>query len=463
MDTFLLSTPLAQQLYAAVVESPIIDFHTHLPQQEILEDKKFANLWELWLAHDHYKWRLMRGCGVEEKFITGDATPLEKFKAFASILPLAIGNPVHQWAHMELQSVFGINTQLSADTAQQIWENANGQLADDPSLTVRGLLEKFNVHLVCTTDDPACDLSTHIDISRTAEINTKVLPTFRPDRYHAVNTPDVFKAAIIDLSARTHTQITTVSELITALKLRHDAFDAIGCRMSDHGINYCPTRKTSDTELDEIFSNTLAGIPATTEQWDAFAHAILSSVASWNTQKNWTMQLHLGPQRNVNSLLSMRTGADSGFDTMGAWEQTRPLITFLDQCSLAESLPKTIVYNLNPQESESICCALQNFQDHTAIGKLQYGPAWWHCDHVRGIREQLDIFTSLAALGTSIGMLTDSRSFTSYVRHDYYRRILASFIADKALTGEMPNDIDLLSNTMKNIAYKNAQQYLSLS
>ena len=460
MDKMLLSSPLAEELYAVVAESPVIDFHTHLPQDEIYEDKTFSDLWELWLKHDHYKWRLMRGCGVEEKFITGNASPFEKFETFATIIPLAIGNPVHQWAHMELQAVLGISTLLSKDTAREIWDNANEQLQNNPSLSVRGLLDRFNVDLVCTTDDPSADLSTHIDLSNS--YHKKVLPTFRPDRFHSVHQPDVFQKAISDLATRCNTEIESFSDLITALKERHDAFDAAGCCLSDHGISYCPTKQASDTELHDIFSKALTGTPATEDEWDAFSYAVISNVASWNTEKDWAMQLHLGPQRNVNSILALETGADSGFDTMGSWEQARPLISFLDQLNLQHSLPKTIVYNLNPQESESICCALQNFQDSKAVGKLQYGPAWWHCDHVRGIREQLDILTSLSAIGTHIGMLTDSRSFTSYVRHDYYRRILASFIADKVNSGEIPNDQELLNTTMQNIAYKNAQTYLKL-
>lgn len=407
----LLTTPLAEQLYDTVKDLPIIDYHTHLPATEILNDHTFENIWELWLKHDHYKWRLMRGCGVEEHFITGDAEPIEKFKAFASILPLAIGNPVYQWAHMELEQVFGINTQLNSDTAVHIWEKANSQLAGDVS--VGSLLKDFNVSMIGTTDDPYDDLSDHKSLA-TQNYPVSVLPTFRPDKYLLTDNID-----------------------LTSLKERHDFFHASGCKMSDHGIAQIPAPNT----------------PA----FDA-----LVEIAKWNHEKGWVMQLHLGPQRQVNTRLSAQTGPDSGFDTMGSQAQAERLITFLNELDKTDQLPKTVVYNLNPQESESLCCALQNFQQAPIAGKVQYGAAWWHLDNTKGIKDQLEITTQLTAIGAHIGMLTDSRSFTSYVRHDYYRRILSSFLADKALSGEVPNDINLLTQTAKNISYYNVKSYLEL-
>ena len=455
----LLTSKLAETIYTSIEGLPIVDYHTHLPADEILNDHEFENIWELWLKHDHYKWRLMRGCGVEEKFITGDASPYEKFHAFASILPLAIGNPVHQWAHMELEKIFNITIPLNAETAEGIWNQTNSELSDNT--TVSKLLQLFKVKLIATTDDPFDDLSSHKSIAAKNH-PTQVLPTFRPDKH-------LFEDKI-DLSS---------------LKQRHDYFHAHGCQMSDHGLSQIPAPETP--------------------QYQA-----LKSIAQWNHEKGWIMQLHLGPQREVNTRLSKQTGPDAGFDTIGSLPQTERLIHFLNDLDQSDQLPKTILYNLNPNESTSLCAALQNFQQASSKplalprgrpltpgklqsgrelagqaklqsgrelagqaklqsgrelagqAKLQYGPAWWHLDHVRGIREQLDILTSMSALGTHIGMLTDSRSFTSYVRHDYYRRILCSFLAEKAQTGEMPNDRTLLIQTAQNIAYHNIKNYLNL-
>ena len=432
-DNVFLTTETAQALYHETAKKlPIIDFHTHLPQSEILADHRFENLWELWLKHDHYKWRLMRGCGIDEARITGDASPWEKFEAFASIMPLAVGNPVHHWAHLELKRVFNIDLILNSENAATIWDSANQQLSERSELSVQGLLESFNVELVCTTDDPTSDLTTHSNINN-SEIFTKTYPTFRPDRFTA-NDPE----AIHELGALVGYEISSHELLINALKERHDHFHENGCRLSDHGIPHMP-------DLDS----------------DAFD--ILKNVARWNKQRGWTMQLHLGPQRNVNTAMSAITGRDSGFDTMGSWPQTASLIDALNALNEAGYLGKTIVYNLNPNESEAICCALQNFQNNTAKGLVQYGPAWWHMDHVRGIREQMDILTSLGAIGTSVGMLTDSRSFTSYVRHEYYRRLLCQYIGDAAEAGEIPNEPSALHQLIADICYYNAKNYFNWS
>ncbi|MGJ8658170.1 MAG: glucuronate isomerase [Akkermansiaceae bacterium] len=413
-DNVFLTTETAQQLYHETAKLlPIIDFHTHLPQAEILNNHKFEDLWELWLKHDHYKWRLMRGCGVDERFVTGDASPWEKFEAFAAVMPLAVGNPVHHWAHLELQRVFGIDDILNSENAKSIWDNANQQIAEKSELTVQGLLDGFNVELICTTDAPDSDLSTHAEVNA-SDIATKVYPTFRVD----------FAA---DISCDFD---------LTELKRQHDYFHENGCRLSDHGMPNMP-----DPESD--------------------AFAVLNEIAKWNKERGWTMQLHLGPQRRVNESMTAITGPDSGFDTMGSWPQTAPLIKALNAMQELGTLSRTIVYNLNPNESEAICCALQNFQNSEAQGLVQYGPAWWHQDHVRGIREQMDILTSLGAIGTSLGMLTDSRSFTSYVRHEYYRRLLCQYIGNAAEAGEMPNERDALHQLIADICYHNPKNFFN--
>ncbi len=456
-DAFL-SSSLAREIYDQISELPIIDFHSHLPQGEIANDHRFSDLSELWLKHDHYKWRLMRACGVSEVYCTGSASPEEKFREFARILPLALGNPVHHWAHMELAQVFGVTTEITEASASEIWAEANQQLQNAAHTSVRGLLGHFKVELVCTTDDPSTDLSTHKSLASDKAVKTEVLPTFRPDGLCSVDKPETFQKALSALAERLQIKITDFTSLIDALKQRHDEFHRAGCRLSDHGLPYCPAGQTTDSSLDQIFQNTLEGKTATHQEWEAFAGEILRSVGQWNHQKGWTLQLHLGPLRQVNQRLSQQTGPDAGFDTMGAWPQTEALVNFLDSLDQSEQLPRVIVYNLNPQESEAICCALQNFQDSSAVGKLQYGPAWWHLDHPRGIREQLDIVTNLSALGTSVGMLTDSRSFTSFARHDYYRRILSSYLAEQAQLGSMPNDSRTLGDFAARLAYSNARR-----
>jgi len=413
-ENVFLTTETAQKLYHETAKNlPIIDFHTHLPQSEVLGNHKFENLWELWLKYDHYKWRLMRGCGVDERFITGDASPWEKFEAFASVMPLAPGNPVHHWAHLELQRVFGIDEILNKENAKSIWDNANKQIEEKSELTVQGLLKGFNVELICTTDMPNSDLSTHAEINQ-SEIPTKVFPTFRVD----------------------FTEGSGAEYDLVELKKQHDYFHENGCRLSDHGMPNMPDP-------------------------DSVAFTVLNKIAEWNKEKGWTMQLHLGPQRRVNESMSKITGPDSGFDTMGSWPQTAPLIKALNAMQNDGNLGRTIVYNLNPNESESICCALQNFQNSEEPGLVQYGPAWWHCDHVRGIREQMDILTSLGAIGTSLGMLTDSRSFTSYVRHEYYRRLLCQYLGDAAERGEMPNEPKALHQLIADICYHNPKNFFN--
>ncbi len=461
-DDVFLTSNIAKELYHKVAaKAPIIDFHTHLDEESILNNHKFANLWELWLKEDHYKWRLMRACGVREDLITGSANPWEKFEAFAKIMPLAVGNPVHHWAHLELKRLFDIDLLLNAANARKIWDEANSQLGSNAKLRVQGLLEKFKVELVCTTDDPCSDLLVHSQINQDKGSSTKVYPTFRPDQAMNVKNPVEFNAWVAKLSSISEHAINSFTTFITALKARHDYFDSQGCRLSDHGLAYSPYREVSLGELEIIFSKVEQGVAATEEEWQAFAFSVLKHIAQWNYVAKWSMQLHLGPLRSVNTNMLAITGKDSGFDTMGDYRQTASLIKLLDSFSKANILGKTIVYNLNPMESESICCALQNFQNDQAQGLIQYGPAWWHLDNVRGIREQIDILSALSAIGTSVGMLTDSRSFTSYVRHEYYRRLLCQYIGDAAEAGEIPNDKELLDSLIYNICYGNAKHYFN--
>ncbi len=461
-DDVFLNSDIAKELYHSVAaKAPIIDFHTHLDEESILNNYQFADLWELWLKEDHYKWRLMRACGVAEEFITGSASPWEKFEAFAKIMPLAVGNPVHHWAHLELKRVFNIELLLNSENAKSIWDEANKQLCTNPQLRVQGLLDNFQVELVCTTDDPCSDLLIHEKINQDNCSTTQVYPTFRPDQAMNIQNPVEFNAWVEQLAEVSGEAIHSFASFYQALKSRHNYFHSHGCRLSDHGLAYSPCREVSPGDLEAIFSKVTQGVAATEDEWQAFAFAVLKHIAQWNCAAGWTMQLHLGPLRNVNSKMLPVTGKDSGFDTMGGFPQTANLIQLLDNFSKANILGKTIIYNLNPVESESICCAIQNFQNEQAQGLVQYGPAWWHLDHVRGIREQLDILTSLGAIGTSIGMLTDSRSFTSYVRHEYYRRLLCGYIGDAVQAGEMPDDRESLHSLIYDICYGNAAHYFN--
>lgn len=462
-DNVFLTSKTAQNLFHEVAKNlPIIDFHTHLPQKEILTNRTFNNIWELWLEHDHYKWRLMRGCGVDEKFITGSASPKEKFIAFASIMPLAIGNPVHHWAHFELKRVFGINALLNEDTAEEIWEQTLEQLSTQDDLSVHGLLKSFKVELICTTDDPVDCLTDH---QKANELNTgtKVYPTFRPDKADISFGKKHLVEWTESLSKASGIEVNSFKSLLAALENRHTYFHQYGCRLSDHGLAFMPYSETTEQELETAYNACLNGEKISEKQALAFKYAILKNVAKWNNEKSWTMQLHLGPLRNANEKMSQITGRDSGYDTMGSYEQTSTLIQALNDFEQNNILGKTIVYNLSPTESESICCALQNFQNSKAKGLIQYGPAWWHLDHVRGIVEQIDILTSLGAIGTSVGMLTDSRSFTSYVRHEYYRRLLCQYIGDAAEKGEIPNDSAALKKLISDICYTNPLEYFGWS
>lgn len=462
----LLTSPLAEQIYQKIASEPIVDIHTHLPQQAILGDDSFADLSELWLGHDHYKWRLMRACGVAEEKITGKADPFEKFHAFASCMPLALGNPVHQWAHLELAQVFGLEVELNAETAKEVWQEANKQL--ESRWSTRALLDFFQVDLVCTTDDPADGLSVHsklLELKKAQQLRTRVLPTFRPDRFCAPHQPEAFVLAVTQLAETTAERVTSFVDLLAALKKRHQDFHALGCRMSDHGLPFCPAPAQgipSEEKLEQIFVAACEGRAATEEERELFAAALMQEIAQWNTELGWVMQLHLGPWRNVNSRLFAQVGPDSGLDTIASWDQTSKLVAFFDQLEQRNILPKTIVYHLDGSQAEAICSALQSFQSDVAQGKIQYGPAWWHCDHVPGIQRQLQTAATLSALGTNLGMLTDSRSFTSFVRHDYFRRILASFLADQAKSGEMPANLDTLVLFARRLCGENARQFLQL-
>ena len=459
-DVFL-SNGTAQWLYHECASSQgIIDFHTHLPQEEILLDKRFENMWELWLKHDHYKWRLMRSVGIGERFITGDGSPYEKFLALACALPQAPRNPVVHWVQLELQRIFGIDEVLNEGTARKIWDECNRQLLNNSQLSVQGLLKLFNVEVLCTTDDPVSSLEIHKKL-RDSTFKPQVFPTFRLDVVLNLQEAQNFVRWLVKLENLLDRELKSYDDFINALEVIHQSFHDVGCRLSDHGLPYCPTNRVSSKKLNSIFKESKQGIEQGKKNTEAFIFAVLQEIARLNTQKQWAMQWHLGPNRNNSVRRFSQLGADSGFDSMGGWLQTNRLIHFFSHLENSNALPKTIIYNLNPMESESLCCAVQSFQEAPFRGKMQYGPAWWHLDHKDGIVEQLKNLSNLGALGTFVGMLTDSRSFTSYVRHEYFRRILCDFIGADVEAGEIPNDENYLKSLIKNICYENARSYFS--
>ena len=382
---------------------------------------------------------------------------LKKFTQFATVLPLAIQNPIYHWAHLELQRVFGIFEFICKETAKSIWDETEKQFKNNPALSVKNILKRFKVELVCTTDDPSADLLVHQKLADD-KVDVKVLPTFRPDNALKVDDPQEFKSWLRLLGKSENEDIEDFTTLLDILAKRHQFFHDKGCRLSDHGIAFCPQARPDLAKSQEVFAKALKGDSITDRELDIYHSSLLHHIAKLNQEKGWTMQLHLGPIRNNSTKFFAKIGRDSGFDSMGGWSQTNRLITFLDTAESRGALPKVIVYNLNPNESESICCALQSFQTNSGAGAVQYGPAWWHLDHKRGINEQLEILSSLGALGTFVGMLTDSRSFTSYVRHEYFRRLLCNFVGKGIERSEIP-DNDVTVDIVKNVCYFNAKSF----
>ncbi len=458
-DDFLLHSPLARRLFHEVAsDQPIIDYHCHLEPQEIAEDKRWENLAEVWLGGDHYKWRLMRANGIDENLITGDAPPLECFHAWAETVPLTLRNPIYHWTHLELRRCFGIESLLGPDTAMDVWNAANTRLAEE-SFSARGLMAKFKVEVVCTTDDPANPLDWHKSIAA-SDCPTHVYPTFRPDVAMRVDSPGVFNPWCDKLAEQADIEVAHFSDLLDALQRRHDAFHEIGCRISDHGLEACPNTPCSDGEAREIFDRARLGVPASPEQTEKFSTYMMLYFGRLDAAKGWTKQLH-GASRNVNSRLFKRIGADCGGDTIGDRPQTAALLKYLDTLDAENSLPKTIVYNLNPSDNYAFAAAVGSFQGDGIPGKVQFGSGWWYLDQKQGIEWQLDALSSSGLLSRFVGMLTDSRSFLSYPRHEYFRRILCNILGAEAERGELPDDFELLAAMVRGICYENARELLA--
>jgi glucuronate isomerase len=455
---FLLSNDVARRLYHQFAASqPILDYHCHLSPRDIAENRRFADLFEIWLEGDHYKWRAMRANGAPEKYITGDATPYEKFLAWARTVPYTLRNPLYHWTHLELQRYFDIHELLDETTAPAIWERANAALQ---TLTTHAVLQKFNVEVVCTTDDPTDDLRHHQAVAQ-SNLPTRVFPAFRPDKALAIDNPD-FAVWVDKLSAAANVEIRDLNSFLTALRKRHDEFHFHGCRLSDHGLNHCYATPCSEPVAAAIFSKARSRQSVTEEEHTQFASFMMLFFGRLDAEKGWTKQLHLGAMRNVNTAARHKLGADAGFDSIGDFAQAELLAAYLDLLSQENALPQMILYNVNPADTFQFATLIGCFQDGERPGKIQYGGAWWFLDQKQGITAQLEALSNVGLLSRFVGMVTDSRSFMSYPRHEYFRRVLCDLIGQDVVRGELPDDDALLGRFIQDICYRNAEQYLRL-
>lgn len=459
-DGFLLKSDTAKRLYEAAKDMPIIDYHCHIDPREIYENRRFDNITQVWLGGDHYKWRLMRSNGVTEDEITGDADDYTKFLRFAEMLPKAIGNPMYHWCHLELKRFFGYDGVLNGDTAREVYDLCNKKLRQD-GMTVRAIIEKSNVKMIGTTDDPADDLKWHKLLTEDKSFKTAVCPTFRPDK--AVNIDkDGFADYIKKLSAAAEIDIKTVSDVKAALEKRLDYFCSLGCRATDHGLDYVVYEPASEESVNEIFKRALRGEKISQSEADRYKTELMLFLGEKIAEKGIVMQLHYGAQRNTNTVMFNKLGADTGFDCISVKNCGEAITGFLNALNVKGKLPKTIIYSLNPNDNELIDTVLGCFQGTEAQGKIQHGSAWWFGDTKSGMEAQLKSLANLSLLGNFVGMLTDSRSFLSYTRHEYFRRILCNLLGEWVENGEYPDDKITLETIVKDISYNNAKKYFNI-
>ena len=460
-DEFLLENKSAVRLYEKyAAPQPIFDYHCHLPVKEIAQNRRFRNLHEIWLEGDHYKWRAMRANGQPERFCTGDASPYDKFMVWAQTVPVTLRNPLYHWTHLELQRYFGISELLDRNSAPHIWQQANAIL-ESGDLDVHSILRKFAVHTICTTDDPADSLEYHLQIAD-SDLTTRVLPTFRPDAALRVDTPEAFNSWIARLSATSNKTIDSLPSFLAALRQRFEAFHAAGCRLSDHGLDICYSAECTDSQAAKIFDAARDGNGATQEEHHAFASYILLFLGELYADSDWTMQLHLGALRNVNSRAKAIHGPDTGFDSMGGTAQLHALARFLDRLEQRGFLPRTIVYNSNPAENYAFATLTGSFSAEGIPGKVQFGSGWWFMDQKEGIEWQLNALSNVGLLSRFVGMVTDSRSFMSYPRHEYFRRVLCNLLGSEMERGLLPGDETLIGGMVRNICFHNAESYFAL-
>jgi glucuronate isomerase len=459
-EDFLLQTEAAVRLYHEYARPmPILDFHCHLPPKQIADDHRFANLAEIWLHGDHYKWRTMRANGVPERYCTGDASDWEKFSAWAQTVPKTLRNPLYHWTHLELKRPLGISDRLlNPKTARGIWDECNAKLAGD-GFSCRGIMRQMDVVLVCTTDDPTDDLAPHAALAADPAFSIQVLPTFRPDKAVAVESPAAFNAWVERLGEAAGMEVRDYSGLLEAISRRHDYFHARGCRLSDHGVETMVAEDYTDAEVRAAFDKLRAGKELGPEQGLQFKSAMLYELAVLDCAKGWTQQFHIGALRNNNSRMFRAIGPDAGFDSMSDARVARPLARFLDRLEREGRLGKTILYNLNPSDNDVLATMIGNFQDGSVAGKMQLGSGWWFLDQKDGMERQLQSLSNQGLLSRFVGMVTDSRSFLSYTRHEYFRRILCDFLGADMQQGLLPNDFDLIGGMVRDICFRNAAGY----
>lgn len=460
-DDFLLRGDTARRLYHEhAARQPILDYHCHLSPQDIAANRRFDTLTEIWLEGDHYKWRAMRANGVPERFCTGDADAWEKFSAWASTVPQCLRNPLYHWTHLELRRCFGIDDLLGPSTARAIWDRANARLAAD-DLTVHGILGRFDVRAVCTTDDPADSLEAHAAI-RASTLRTRVYPTFRPDRALDVHQPPVFNPWVDRLSATANIDIVRFGDLLEALRRRHQDFHDAGGRLSDHGLVRCPMGVAGDAEAAATFDDARAGREVGVDAADRFAGYMMVFFGHLDARQGWTKQLHLGARRNASTRAMADIGRDTGYDSIGDYSQADALGTYLDRLDREGALPKTIVYNLNPADNYVFATMIGNFQDGSVPGKVQFGSGWWFLDQKEGMEWQMNALSNAGLLSRFVGMTTDSRSFLSYPRHEYFRRVLCNLVGEDVDRGEIPDDPALVAGLVEDVSFRNATRYFGL-
>jgi glucuronate isomerase len=460
-DDFLLSNKTAKHLYHKYAAGlPIVDYHCHIPADDIARNRRFHDLVEIWLEGDHYKWRAMRTNGIAERFCTGDATPYEKFLAWASTVARCIRNPLYHWTHLELKRYFGVDELLDERTAPTIWRHANECLQKD-DLTTHGILAKFRVRVLCTTDDPADDLAAHAKIAA-SNLATRVYPAFRPDRALDVHLPELFNPWVDRLAKAADTDVARFPDLLDALRKRHQYFHDMGSRLSDHGLTYCYADFCDAQTASAIFDKARSGRAATSEEQYQFASYMMLFFGTLDAERGWTKQLHLGARRDANTRMLKALGPNTGFDSIGDWPQAQALGAYLDRLDRDNALPKTIIYNVNPRDNYLFATMIGNFQDGSIPGKIQFGSGWWFLDQKEGIEWQINALSNAGLLSRFVGMLTDSRSFMSYPRHEYFRRVLCNLLGREIESGEIPDREDLIGGMIADICFNNAKQYLGL-